>query len=61
VEFLPLGAGVLDFADILRAVREAGYDSWLIVELDAYAGDPREAAEISKAYLDKLLDTEGRA
>ena len=61
VEFLPLGAGVLDFPDILRAVREAGYDSWLIVELDAYAGDPREAAEISKAYLDKLLDTEGQA
>jgi inosose dehydratase len=60
VEFLPLGAGVLNFPDILRAVREAGYDSWLIVELDAYAGDPREAAEISKAYLDKLLDTEGR-
>ncbi|MEV4708759.1 sugar phosphate isomerase/epimerase [Actinoplanes sp. NPDC049316] len=61
VEFLPLGAGVLDFADILRAVREARYDSWLIVELDAYAGDPREAAETSKAYLDKLLDTEGQA
>ena len=60
VEFLPLGAGVLDFPDILSAVAEAGYDSWLIVELDAYAGDPREAAEISKAYLDKVLDTEGQ-
>ena len=54
--FLPLGAGVLDFPDILRALREAGYDSWLIVELDAYEGDPREAAESSRAYLDKLLD-----
>ena len=56
LEFLPLGHGVLDFTDILQAVREAGYDSWLLVELDAYDGDPREAAEISKAYLDKLLD-----
>jgi len=28
----------------------------LIVELDAYEGDPREAAETSRAYLDKLLD-----
>jgi inosose dehydratase len=56
LQFLPLGQGVLDFADILQAVREAGYDSWLLVELDAYHGDPREAAEISKAYLDKLLD-----
>ena len=55
VEFLPLGQGSLDFRDILSAVREAGYDSWLIVELDAYAGDPLEAAKISKAYLDQLL------
>ena len=34
------------------AVRETGYDSWLIVELDSYDGDPAEAAQISKAYLD---------
>jgi inosose dehydratase len=59
LQFLPLGEGVLDFADILRAVREVGYDSWLIVELDSYEGDPREAAENSKAYLDKLLGDTG--
>jgi len=55
VEFLPLGQGVLDFPDILRAVQESGYDSWLIVELDSYDGSPRDAAEISRSYLDKLL------
>lgn len=55
LQFLPLGAGELDFADILAAVREAGYDDWLVVELDAYDGDPREAADISKTYLDRLL------
>ena len=59
LQFLPLGQGVLDFPDILAAVRETGYDSWLLVELDAYDGDPREAAEISKAYLDKLLEDAG--
>lgn len=53
--FLPLGEGDLDFADILAAVRESGYDSWLLVELDAYDGDPAEAARISKAHLDRLL------
>ena len=53
--FLPLGRGVLDMSDILAAVREVGYDSWLLVELDSYDGDPREAAEISKAYLVELL------
>jgi inosose dehydratase len=57
LEFLPLGQGSLDFADILSAVRETGYDSWLIVELDSYAGDPLEAAKISKAYLEQLLSS----
>ncbi|GAA1810790.1 TIM barrel protein [Planosporangium flavigriseum] len=55
--FLPLGQGALDFPDILAAVQEAGYDGWLLVELDSYDGDPREAARISKAYLDALLDS----
>jgi inosose dehydratase len=55
LEFRPLGQGSLDFSDILSAVREASYDSWLIVELDSYAGDPLQAAKISKAYLDQLL------
>jgi len=39
----------------MRAIRDTGYDSWLIVELDDYDGDPREAAHISKTYLDGLL------
>lgn len=54
-QFLPLGEGDLDFPDIIRAVQESGYDSWLLVELDSYDGDPRRAAEISKTYLDRLL------
>jgi inosose dehydratase len=53
--FAPLGHGSLDFADILSAINEAAYDSWLMVELDTYDGDPSEAAQISKDYLDRLL------
>lgn len=53
--FLPLGEGELDFSDIITAIRESGYDSWLMVELDNYDGDPRAAAEISKKYLEQLL------
>jgi inosose dehydratase len=53
--FLPLGSGDLDFADILHAIKETGYDSWLMVELDYYEGHPKDAAEISKAYLHDLL------
>lgn len=57
--FLPLGQGELDFRDILRAVAETGYDSWLMVELDSYDGDPAQAARISKTFLDGLLDELG--
>ncbi|MDR6986950.1 inosose dehydratase [Paenarthrobacter nitroguajacolicus] len=53
--FLPLGQGELDFPDIIAAIRESGYDSWLMVELDGYDGDPRAAAEISKKYLERIL------
>jgi inosose dehydratase len=53
--FLPLGQGDLDFDDILGAVVEAGYDSWLVVELDSSAGAPRDAAAVSLGYLRHLL------
>jgi len=53
--FQPLGQGELDFTDVLAAVREVGYDRWLVVELDAYDGDPAEAARISKTFLEKAL------
>lgn len=53
--FLPLGQGELDFPDILEAIKESGYDSWLMVELDEYDGDPLAAAEISRKYLQTLL------
>ena len=57
----PLGEGSLDFTDIVRAVSESGYDSWLIVELDEYAGAPLAAAKQSKAHLDKVLAELGLA
>ena len=61
LEFLPLGAGEIDFPAVLDALIETGYDGWLIVELDSYDGDPREAAAQSKTYLDRLLATTGPA
>jgi inosose dehydratase len=54
-EFRPLGEGELDMAAIVNAVRESGYDSWLMVELDSYDGDPKVAAQISKQYLDEIV------
>ncbi len=57
--FLPLGQGDVDFPDVLAALAEIEYDGWLVVELDSYDGPPREAAAISKKYLDALLATAG--
>jgi len=57
LEFVPLGQGSIDFSDVLAAVHESGYDGWLMVELDSYPSDPAEAAQISKAYLDRLLNS----
>jgi inosose dehydratase len=53
--FTPLGEGDIDFKEILAAIKRANYDSWLMVELDSYEGDPKQAAEISKRYLERLF------
>ncbi|MCW2805789.1 MAG: sugar phosphate isomerase/epimerase [Propionibacteriaceae bacterium] len=55
--FLTLGQGVINFPEVLAAVRESADDGWLIVELDACPGDPLEAARITKPYLDQFLST----
>jgi inosose dehydratase len=51
----PLGEGTLDFTEIVRAVKDIGYDSWLMVELDEYSGAPIDAARTSKAHLETVL------
>ena len=53
--FHPLGHGNVDFADVISAIKEVGFDRWVMVELDSYDGDPREAARISRAELTRLL------
>lgn len=53
--FHPLGAGDLDFDDILAALSEIGYHEWATVELDAYDGPPAEAAAASRTFLASRL------
>jgi inosose dehydratase len=49
--FLPLGEGDLDLDGIVDAVKRAGYDDWITVELDGYPGDQSAAAERSMRFL----------
>lgn len=49
--FLPLGAGDVDLAGVVTALRETGYDDWITVELDGYTGDLAAAAATSRAFL----------
>ena len=53
-EFLPLGEGKMDFSRIFESLKDAHYDGWIAVELDSYDGDPKEAAEISKRFLERI-------
>ncbi len=53
--FVPLGDGQLNFIPIIQALRTIGYDGWITVETDGYAGDPKTSAKKSKQYLEKLL------
>jgi inosose dehydratase len=55
--YLPLGEGVVDIPAILEILAEINYDGYAMVELDGtprapYA--PKEAAAISKRYLQNL-------
>jgi inosose dehydratase len=49
--FTELGRGVLDVAGLLGALRDIGYDGWLMVEQDSSWLAPAESASASREYL----------
>ncbi len=53
-DFRVLGQGAVDIPGILEALSAAGYQGWITVELDSYAGPPKEAAAIARRYLQSL-------
>lgn len=53
--FAELGEGMVDFPVILTALRDTGFDGWLIVETDVtMKPSPLESATISRRYLTTL-------
>jgi inosose dehydratase len=57
-DYVPVGSGVVDVPGIAALLDGAGYDGWWMVELDGSSAAPRlprEAAAMSKRYLDGLI------
>ncbi len=54
--FCELGAGAVDFAGIVAALRRHGYEGWIVVEQDVFpgCGTPLESAGRSREYLRAL-------
>jgi inosose dehydratase len=51
--FCELGKGCVDFPGMLAALRDIGYDGWIVVEQDVLPGmgTPRESARRNREYL----------
>jgi len=58
VGYVPVGSGVIDFAAMFRDLKGAGFDGWLMVELDGTPRAPRppkEAAAMSYRGLTQAI------
>jgi sugar phosphate isomerase/epimerase len=53
--YAALGAGVIDFPPIFRTLQAAGYQGWLMAELDETTAPPMGEATTARAYLDREL------
>lgn len=64
VGYVPVGSGVIDFATMFRDLDQAGFDGWLMVELDGTPRAPRppkEAAAMSYHGLTEAVAEANRA
>jgi inosose dehydratase len=54
--FCELGKGDVDFPAVLRALREMGYEGWIVVEQDVLPGmgRPKESAKRNRLYLSNI-------
>jgi sugar phosphate isomerase/epimerase len=51
------GAGAIDFAATLKAIRAINYQGWITIELYPYVDDPDEAATLALQRITKTLAT----
>lgn len=53
--FIELGRGVVDLPPVWSILREAGYEGWIVVDLDYTSLPPAESCRINKEYLNEIL------
>ena len=61
VGYVPVGSGVIDFVAMFRDLRGAGFDGWLMVELDGTARSPRPPKEAAAMSYRGLTEAVGDA
>jgi sugar phosphate isomerase/epimerase len=49
------GTGAIDFAEVIAAIQQTGYDGWLTVELYPFVDDPDAAAKRAREVLLPLI------
>ncbi len=58
--FIELGCGLVDFPPLAEMLKQAGFDGWIVVDLDYTSLDPRESSRHNLNYLRETLGFEGR-
>ena len=61
VGYTPVGAGVIDFVPMFKALRDTGFDGWLMVELDGTPRAPRPPKEAAAMSYRGLTEAIARA
>jgi len=57
--FIELGHGTVDFPPLYEVLVGAGFEGWIIVDLDYTDLAPKDSCEINKRYLNEVLGIEG--
>jgi inosose dehydratase len=53
--FTPLGDGIAEVPAVLGALKQSGYNGWLVIEQDPTPLDPTENARRNRIHLERLL------
>src|SRR5205823_1737762 len=54
--FAPLGEGIAEVPRVIQALKNHGYEGWLVIEQDTTPDDPTQTAARNRAYLERILD-----